>query len=68
MALTARNLCRMCGGGSSDEQIARKLAFTHAQDGSNRFKQAWTKYPLVEGSLNSKLPTIWRVEKQMKSR
>ena len=23
---------------------------------------------LVEGSLNSKLPTIWRVEKQMKSR
>ena len=23
---------------------------------------------LIEGSLNSKLPTIWRVEKQMKSR
>ena len=23
---------------------------------------------VVEGSLNSKLPTIWRVEKQMKSR
>ena len=23
---------------------------------------------LFEGSLNSKLPTIWRVEKQMKSR
>ena len=23
---------------------------------------------MVEGSLNSKLPTIWRVEKQMKSR
>ena len=23
---------------------------------------------IVEGSLNSKLPTIWRVEKQMKSR
>ena len=26
---------------------------------------AWS---LIEGSLNSKLPTIWRVEKQMKSR
>ena len=23
---------------------------------------------IIEGSLNSKLPTIWRVEKQMKSR
>ena len=23
---------------------------------------------VVEGSLNSKLPTIWRVEKQMRSR
>ena len=23
---------------------------------------------VIEGSLNSKLPTIWRVEKQMKSR
>ena len=23
---------------------------------------------MIEGSLNSKLPTIWRVEKQMKSR
>ena len=23
---------------------------------------------LIEGSLNSKLPTIWRVEKQMTSR
>ena len=23
---------------------------------------------IVEGSLNSKLPTLWRVEKQMKSR
>ena len=23
---------------------------------------------IVDGSLNSKLPTIWRVEKQMKSR
>ena len=23
---------------------------------------------ITEGSLNSKLPTIWRVEKQMKSR
>ncbi len=26
------------------------------------------KTPVIEGSLNSKLPTIWRVEKQMKSR
>ena len=25
-------------------------------------------YELIEGSFNSKLPTIWRVEKQMKSR
>ena len=25
-------------------------------------------YIIIEGSLNSKLPTIWRVEKQMKSR
>ena len=25
-------------------------------------------YDMIEGSLNSKLPTIWRVEKQMKSR
>ena len=24
--------------------------------------------PIIEGSLNSKFPTIWRVEKQMKSR
>ena len=23
---------------------------------------------IIEGSLNSKLPTIWRVQKQMKSR
>ena len=26
------------------------------------------KYIIIEGNLNSKLPTIWRVEKQMKSR
>ena len=25
------------------------------------------EYRMIEGSLNSKLPTVWRVEKQMKS-
>ena len=30
-------------------------------------RMCWTSY-IIEGSLNSKLPTIWRVEKQMKSR
>ena len=28
----------------------------------------YTHIYIFEGSLNSKLPTIWRVEKQMKSR
>ena len=36
-------------------RVFRKLQKTH-------------QWSIIEGSLNSKLPTIWRVEKQMKSR
>ena len=34
----------------------------------NNYKLCTQNELIVEGSLNSKLPTIWRVEKQMKSR
>lgn len=56
-ALTTRNLCRMRVGGSSDAQIAKKLAFTHTQDGSNRFKQAWAKSTCRKAQFRD--PIVW---------
>ena len=48
----------------SDSEMADKLPFRSIVVSASQ----GGKGILIEGSLNSKLPTIWRVEKQMKSR
>ena len=53
------------GLGQQDGQLTAKARESEADltIGLSSFRRLF-----IEGSLNSKLPTIWRVEKQMKSR
>ena len=52
----------------SDYEMADKLPFRSIVVSASQGGKGILIQNLVEGSLNSKLPTIWRVEKQMKSR
>ena len=67
---------RYCHRAPIGERCGSLAPVTPAQGGNLGFHQEsgkgdgknGEKQHFVEGSLNSKLPTIWRVEKQMKSR
>ncbi len=60
----------------TDKLVASRKFFCQLSNKSNKitvFMTSEYNFKLkavcfIEGSLNSKLPTIWRVEKQMKSR